>query len=144
MGGNRAPSRDHLFPESRGFRLNSFEGRNKVICCEPCNASKGDRHIVEWLLVLRQGNDLRARAVERLLLAEFDVVVPWHAGTLKHKREKAASALRRIIEKLGGAEETLFLLRRPPFDNKPFLAVENALQWWRRAIWQMGSRHGQA
>lgn len=47
---------DHLFPHSKGGRDDSG---NLVLACVPCNSSKGDKTLMEWVAFLRERRDLQ-------------------------------------------------------------------------------------
>lgn len=57
-----APTRDHIYPQSRGGKLT-------VICCRNCNAAKGDLSIDEWSVILLVRRDWRAANVNKLATA---------------------------------------------------------------------------
>jgi 5-methylcytosine-specific restriction endonuclease McrA len=64
LGSKRKPTRDHLKPRSRG---GTFAKGNKLIVCEPCNGSKGNRTLEEWAARLVALEDPRAGFVQNLL-----------------------------------------------------------------------------
>lgn len=69
-----APTRDHIYPQSRGGRL-------IVICCRKCNADKGDMTLSEWATVLVARHDFRAKTVSALaadLINGKRCVLPGH------------------------------------------------------------------
>lgn len=58
---DRAPSREHIVPRSRGGSRGSR--RNRAIVCEPCNADKGAMTLPEWCAALEAAGDPRAAHV---------------------------------------------------------------------------------
>lgn len=55
-----AATRDHAFPKSQGWRLDDFDGLNRVICCLRCNQNKAANDVVDWHARLVAGCDPRA------------------------------------------------------------------------------------
>ena len=62
-------TRDHAFPRSAGWRLDSFNGANRVVCCYQCNQDKAASDIVDWHARLHAGRDARASVVFAAILA---------------------------------------------------------------------------
>ena len=65
MTGERAPSRDHIRPRSKGFTL--ADPANRAIVCQPCNTDKGSRSLASFLYRLRLAGDPRAVHVEAFM-----------------------------------------------------------------------------
>lgn len=65
----RRPTRDHIFPRSRG---GSNLDSNILIVCSMCNGDKGDMTIGEWLGWLQWFSDPRAKIVAVLVDAAID------------------------------------------------------------------------
>jgi 5-methylcytosine-specific restriction endonuclease McrA len=61
MTGERAPSRDHIRPRSKGFTL--ADPANRAIVCQPCNEDKGSRSLGSFLFRLRRAADPRTQCV---------------------------------------------------------------------------------
>lgn len=63
-GGLHEPTRDHLFPKSKG-------GHNRrpniVIVCSKCNNDKRSKTLIDWLQRLEEFGDARARWVRRFM-----------------------------------------------------------------------------
>lgn len=62
MIGRHYPTRDHIWPRSKGYTLE--DPRNRAIVCEPCNEDKGSRTLASFAYRLRRGGDPRAPHVE--------------------------------------------------------------------------------
>lgn len=60
MVGPKRPSRDHVYPKSRGGRLS---GSNKIIVCLPCNHDKDSMTLEQFYFWLKERGDVRARHV---------------------------------------------------------------------------------
>ena len=54
---DRAPSRDHIKPRSKGYTLD--EG-NRALACFPCSRDKGSLSLGQWLTRLSRAGDPRA------------------------------------------------------------------------------------
>jgi hypothetical protein len=85
-------TRDHVFPKSRGYRLDDLNGWNKAIVCQPCNISKKNLDIVEWWWRLVRGGDRRA-----MIVLEFIRRI-WFAGVLPQGSGDHFEALSRSLE----------------------------------------------
>lgn len=66
-------TRDHAFPKSQGWRLDDFDGSNRIICCYRCNFDKDCHDICDWYVLLHAGRDPRAQFVRAVILAFCDV-----------------------------------------------------------------------
>lgn len=64
----RAPTRDHLWPKSRGGRL---AGDNRLVVCKGCNTDKAERSLIEWLALLMWEGDPRAAHVQAVAAALY-------------------------------------------------------------------------
>jgi hypothetical protein len=60
---DRAPSRDHIKPRSKGYTL---EGNRALVCCR-CNTDKGSLSLGQWLTRLSRAGDPRADHVAAFL-----------------------------------------------------------------------------
>jgi hypothetical protein len=85
-------TKDHVFPKSKGYRLDDLKGLNKALVCRPCNASKSDYDIVEWWWRLVNGGDRRAPIV-----LEFIRRI-WFAGVLPGGTGEHVEALLRHLQ----------------------------------------------
>jgi hypothetical protein len=65
-------TRDHAFPKSDGWRLDDFDGANRVVCCYGCNQDKGRSDIVDWHIRLAVGGDPRAPHVLAVIRGLWD------------------------------------------------------------------------
>jgi hypothetical protein len=81
MAGERAPSRDHIRPRSKGFTLADL--RNGAIVCRRCNTDKGSRSLASFLFRLRRACDPRAPFV-----AAF---IAWRDGEARRGHEGAGN-----------------------------------------------------
>jgi hypothetical protein len=77
--GERAPSRDHIQPRSKGFTL--ADPANRAIVCRRCNTDKGSRSLASFLFRLRRAGDPRAAFV-----AAF---IAWRDGEARRGHEGA-------------------------------------------------------
>ena len=57
------PTRDHIYPRSKGFTL----AQGKALACQPCNEDKGSRTPGSWLYRLRKAGDRRADIVAEFM-----------------------------------------------------------------------------
>ena len=64
---DRRPTRDHIFPKSRGGRARHDGRRNIIIVCSRCNRDKADLTLEEFHVALVWALDPRAKHVLALI-----------------------------------------------------------------------------
>lgn len=64
-GPDRWPTRDHIKPRSKGYRLTAD---NRAIVCQPCNEAKGSLSLQRFANRLARVGDPRALRVEGFIL----------------------------------------------------------------------------
>ena len=65
LGPDRWPTRDHIKPRSKGYRLTAD---NRAIICQPCNKAKGSLSLQRFANQLARVGDPRATRVEGFIL----------------------------------------------------------------------------
>jgi hypothetical protein len=99
-------TRDHAFPKSQGWRLDDFEGANRVVCCYGCNQDKRASNIVDWHIRLAVGGNPRAphvmAIIRRLWVAmECNAFVP---ANIRAKLNLARNGLHIPADKHGAMQ----------------------------------------
>ena len=64
---DRPPSRDHIKPRSKGYRL---DGNRTLVCCR-CNHDKGSLSLGQWLTRLTRAEDARADHVSAFIARDL-------------------------------------------------------------------------
>ena len=69
VGPDRWPTRDHIKPRSKGYRLTPD---NQAIVCAPCNKAKGSLSLQRFANRLARTGDPRASHVQAFIQATAD------------------------------------------------------------------------
>lgn len=110
------PTRDHVMPAHRGYRLGDFGGWNRAWVCNRCNNDKKHHNVFQWLDRLEKGGDPRAPTVARFV-ARFLAAVPWTEQQLRNAATAgmlySAPAVTTIGEAIGDPVVRAVLKRFP-------------------------------